>query len=159
MYNALIWGIPKTANGTIKGNIGRSISNRQKMAVVKTGGKPAVTHYKTVKTFTPGELKSPLASLIECQLETGRTHQIRVHMAFAGTPIVGDPVYGQGTSSRLASGHFKSLPKKTRDMLSGFNRQALHAKELGLIHPVTGKKMKFTCELPQDMKELIKSLQ
>ena len=92
---------------------------------------------------------------MECQLETGRTHQIRVHFAYIGHPLVGDPVYGQSTSSRLNAGQYKSLPPEVREALLGFNRQALHAKELGLVHPATGKKMKFTSELPEDMKKLI----
>jgi len=156
-YYALIWGAPKVASGTITGNIGRSMANRQKMAIVKKGGRSAVTHYKVLKTFSCG-LKSPLVSLIECKLETGRTHQIRVHFTHIGHPLVGDPVYGQSTSSRLTGGNLKSLPEKTRKALLAFNRQALHAKEIGFVHPTTGKKMHFTSELPADMKALIKAL-
>lgn len=156
-YTAVVWGEPKPLKGTVTGNIGRSTSNRQKMAVVKSGGKPAVTHYEIVESFSPGT-KTPLASLIECNLETGRTHQIRVHMAFINHPLVGDPVYGQSTQSRLNAGPSKSLPDKTREALLSFNRQALHAKELGLIHPITGKKIHFECELPGDMRELISAL-
>jgi len=159
VYNAIIWGQPKISKGTITGNIGRSMSNRQKMAVVPKGGKSAVTHYETLKNFSPGELKSPLATLVECNLETGRTHQIRVHFAFISHPLVGDPVYGQTTASRLNANIYKSLPAKTREALLAFNRQALHAKELELIHPATGKKMHFECPLPEDMKGLIKALE
>jgi 23S rRNA pseudouridine1911/1915/1917 synthase len=156
-YLALVWGKPKAAKGTITGNIGRSISNRQKMAIVKVGGKPAVTHYKVLETFQCG-LKSPLVSLVECKLETGRTHQIRVHLTHLGHPLVGDPVYGQTTASRLTGGHLKSLPAKTREALLAFNRQALHAKELVLIHPTTNKEMHFECELPADMQNLTAAL-
>jgi 23S rRNA pseudouridine1911/1915/1917 synthase len=157
-YLAVIWGQPKSLKGSISGNIGRSLSNRQKMAVLKSGGKPAVTHYRVLNIFSPGGLKSPLASLVECQLETGRTHQIRVHLAYAGHPLVGDPVYGQSTSSRLHGGHLKSLPPSMREALLAFNRQALHAKALALVHPATGKIMTFTCDLPADMQNLIERL-
>ena len=153
-YNAIVWGKPKLMAGTVTGNIGRSSSNRQKMAVVKSGGKAAVTHYKVVASY-----QLPVASLIECKLETGRTHQIRVHMAFAGHPLLGDPVYGQTTLSRLMAGPYKSMPAELREALLNFKRQALHARELGLIHPETGKAMRFECPLPGDMKELIEALE
>lgn len=158
-YIAVAWGKLDQAKGTIKGNIGRSMTNRQKMAVVPSGGKPAVTHYKTLKNFTPGNLKTPLASLVECQLETGRTHQIRVHFAYVNHPLVGDQTYSQSTQSRLNGGNFKALPDETREVLLNFKRQALHAKALELVHPATGKKMTFECELPEDMLELIAALE
>jgi len=151
-YAAVVWGVPKPAKGMITGNIGRSFSNRQKMAVVKSGGKPAVTHYRIVENF------SPLFSLVECNLETGRTHQIRVHMAHIKHPLVGDPVYGYHAKQKLAGGAYKHLPQKTKDVLLAFNRQALHAKALELVHPATGKKMQFTCALPADMERLIITL-
>lgn len=157
-YTAMVWGEPKLREGTITGNIGRSSANRQKMAVVKSGGKAAVTHYKTIETFTPAGMKSALASLIECKLETGRTHQIRVHFAFIGNALLGDPVYGQTTSSRLQSNQYKSIPASLRDALLHFKRQALHARALGLIHPDTQKAMQFACELPDDLKTLIAAL-
>ncbi len=150
-YHALVWGAPKLKSGTITGNIGRSFSNRQKMAVVPKGGKPAVTHYKILKQLGG-------VSLVECNLETGRTHQIRVHFAHIGHPLVGDQTYGQSTESRLKAGTYKSLPKSAKEALLGFSRQALHAKELGLIHPATGKAMHFKCDLPRDMKKLIEAL-
>jgi 23S rRNA pseudouridine1911/1915/1917 synthase len=158
-YAAIVWGRPKQKNGTITGNIGRSISNRQKMAVLKSGGKHAVTHYEIIESFSPGATKMPLASLIECNLETGRTHQIRVHFAHITHPLVGDPVYGQSTESRLKAGATKSLPDKTRKALLNFKRQALHARALELIHPATGKKVRFECKLPKDMQTLLKALQ
>lgn len=150
-YHAICWGVPVPAKGTITGNIGRSISNRQKMAMVKSGGKPATTHYHLREDFT-------IASLIECKLETGRTHQIRVHLTHLGHPLVGDPVYGQTTESRLKSNLSKSLPKATREALLAFNRQALHALKMGFIHPASGKAMTFEAPLPDDMRELIKVL-
>lgn len=150
-YQAVVWGAPKPKAGTITGNIGRSFSNRQKMAVVKSGGKPATTHYKTLKDFG-------VATLVECNLETGRTHQIRVHLTHLGHPLVGDQTYGQSTSQRLNARVYKSLPDKTRAALLAFDRQALHAKELTLIHPKSGKEMYFTCDLPKDLKKLIAAL-
>ena len=151
VYQALVWGVPKQKSGTITANIGRSFSNRQKMAVVPKGGKPAVTHYKVLEDFG-------FASLLECKLETGRTHQIRVHLTHLGHPLVGDPVYGQPTSQRLQAKALKALPEKTRAALLKFNRQALHAKEIAFIHPASGKELRFSCDPPKDMKQLIKAL-
>ncbi|MDE3060763.1 MAG: RluA family pseudouridine synthase [Pseudomonadota bacterium] len=158
-YYAVVWGVPKPLKGTITGNIGRSLGNRQKMAVLKKGGKPAATHYKVIETFSPGGGKTPIASLVECQLETGRTHQIRVHFSFIGHALVGDPAYGQSTQSRLGATAYKSLPAKTRKALLDFHRQALHAREMEFVHPATGRKMQFEAKLPEDMKALIKALQ
>lgn len=152
-YNALVWGTPKASAGTITGNIARSPSNRQKMAVVKTGGKEAVSHYRVLEQFYDGAI-----SLVECKLETGRTHQIRVHFAHIGHALVGDPVYGQSTGSRLLSNPYKSMPAEVKNALSRFTRQALHARELGLIHPATDEAMRFACELPEDMEQLINAL-
>jgi 23S rRNA pseudouridine1911/1915/1917 synthase len=161
-YLALVWGAPKNLSGTITGNIGRSPANRQKMTVVKTGGKEAVTHYKVLSAecrVQSKEKNSALFALLECNLETGRTHQIRVHLTHIGHPLVGDPVYGQPTKQRLSANIYKSLPKEIRDALLAFNRQALHAKALELVHPVTGEKMKFSVELPEDMTNLLRFLE
>ena len=158
-YLALVWGKPKVAEGTITANIGRSLGNRQKMAVVPKGGKPAVTHYKVIKTFSPGDLKTPLVSLVECRLETGRTHQIRVHFAYIGHALVGDQTYGQSTASRLNANAYKSLPAKIKKALLSFTRQALHAAQIEFVHPATAKTMHFEVSLPEDMKKLIKALQ
>lgn len=149
-YTALVWGAPNPPAGSVDAPIGRSPKNRQKMAVVKDG-KEAVTHYKTVQRFVIGEL--PLITLIECKLESGRTHQIRVHMQHIGYPLVGDPLYG---------GQKRKLPKSTsdslREMLDGFPRQALHAAKLEFIHPKTDKLMEIQAELPEDMAGLVKRL-
>lgn len=153
-YNAILWGIPKTLSGTIKGNIGRSPTNRQKMAVVKLGGKPAVTHFSLLNNYHSG-----LFSLVECRLETGRTHQIRVHFLQNGNPLVGDPTYGMTTQSRLNQNIYKHLPDEVVAGLRGFQRQALHARKLRLIHPITEQKMEFSCELPADMQELLRVIE
>ena len=149
-YAALIWGVPLIKKGTITGNIGRSPRDRKKMAVLRTGGKAATTHYKIVTSY-----ESPVISLVECQLETGRTHQIRVHFSHAGHALVGDPVYGQSTASRLKN---VRVDEKIKTALLAFNRQALHAKALELVHPATDELMQFSCDLPDDMQQLMDTL-
>ena len=140
-YLAIATGRPLPANGTVDAALGRSSTNRKKMAVVAEGrGKRAVTHYRTIEP-----LKN--ATLVECQLETGRTHQVRVHMAHIGHPLVGDPVYGRAKKPL-------SEVLKARN----FVRQALHAAHLGFIHPVTGNRIALDSTLPQDMRELIDEL-
>ena len=131
-YQALVRGIVE-AGGTVDSPIGRHPTARTKMAVVRSG-KPARTHYRVVERFVD-------CTLVECALDTGRTHQIRVHMNSIGHPLVGDPVYGGG-ASRVPIG-------------PAFHRQALHARRLGLVHPLTGKSMQWKSELPEDMAELI----
>ncbi|MGV1682593.1 RluA family pseudouridine synthase [Sphingopyxis sp. NJF-3] len=140
-YLALATGRPMPANGTVDAALGRSSANRKKMAVVPAGrGKHAITHYRTIEPLAG-------ATLVECRLETGRTHQVRVHMAHIGHPLVGDPVYGRAR-------------KPLSDVLKarGFARQALHAAHLGFIHPATGNRIALDSELPQDMRELIDEL-
>ncbi len=136
VYQAIVYGF-SPPSGTVQGNIGRSPSNRQKMAIVTQGGKPAVTHFHLIKPLFNGK-----ASLIECRLETGRTHQIRVHMTSIKHPLVGDKTYG-------------NAPKGTPEILRIFPRQALHAAQLGFIHPRTGKKLLFKAPLPLDMQLLL----
>lgn len=133
VYRAIVWGVPRERAGTIDGALGRSPFNRQKIAVLRVGGKPARTHYKVIETF------GTTASLIECRLETGRTHQIRVHMAHIGHPLVGDPVYGR--------------PRTIPGLTLGISRQALHAAVLGFHHPGTDKPMRFESVLPEDFTE------
>lgn len=145
-YLALVWGVLLPLAGEISGNIGRSRSNRQKMAVVASGGKPAITRYKVLKEW------QGLASLVECRLATGRTHQIRVHLAAKGHPLVGDRVYGSGRQARRAAGPAGAA-------LARFPRQALHAYRLGFVHPVTGERLGFESELPADMAELLRELE
>ncbi len=140
-YLAIATGRPMPANGTVEAALGRSSVNRKKMAVVEPGrGKHAITHYRTIEPLRD-------ATLVECRLETGRTHQVRVHMAHIGHPLVGDPVYGRAR-------------KPLSDLLKArhFARQALHAAHLGFIHPVTGNSIALDSELPADMRELIDEL-
>ncbi len=147
-YQALVWGTPKNETGTIIGNIGRSLKNRQVFTVFPKGdrGKEAVTHYTLLKSLD-------YVSLLECALETGRTHQIRVHMKYINHPVFNDSNYGgdqilRGTTftkyKQFVQNCFKLLP-----------RQALHAKTLGFIHPTKKEKMLFDSELPEDMAQVI----
>jgi len=150
VYEALIWGSLKPKNGKINEKISRSIKNRQLMAVRKEKGKVAITNYKTIKVFQ--NLNLPKISLIECYLETGRTHQIRVHMNFKGNPILGDKSYGKTKRK------YKKIDLNIEKKINNFNRQALHAKSLSFIHPVTKKEISFKAKRPDDFDNLIKSL-
>ena len=143
VYVAFTRGAPWPHKGTIEGAIARSSHDRKKMALVKSGGRHAITHYKVVKTFGPSD--KPLAARLECRLETGRTHQIRVHLASRGTPCLGDPVYGSGGPSATVRAAMEAV---------GLTRQALHAAVLGFVHPVTGETLRFESPLPADMAQL-----
>ena len=151
-YEAIVWGALKPSSGKINENISRSTKNRQLMAVIKdkSKGKSAVTNYKTLKTFKNSNL--PKISFIECKLETGRTHQIRVHMNFKGNPILGDKSYGKSRKK------FKNIDLKIEKEINNFKRQALHARSLGFVHPVTEKEMFFEAKRPKDFDVLIKNL-
>lgn len=141
VYLALTAGRPVPLAGTVRGAIARSPANRKKMALVEDGrGKHAVTHYRTLDPLDG-------AALVECRLETGRTHQVRVHMSSIGHPLLGDPVYGR-------------TPARLRPLLAEleFRRQALHAAELGFIHPVTNQRLHWRSELPADLRELLMAL-
>ena len=140
-YLAIVSGVPRTAGGTIDAPLARSSANRKKMAVVAEGrGKRAVTRWKRLDLLRD-------AALVECRLETGRTHQVRVHMASIGHPLIGDPFYG---------GSGKVHRKLLNDL--GFHRQALHAATLGFIHPVTKLRLSFESGMPPDMQELFTAL-
>ena len=143
VYVALVRGAPTPVSGTIQSRLGRSTHDRKKIAVLKTGGREAITHYRTERTFGPPG--KPTAARISCQLETGRTHQIRVHMASKGTPCLGDPVYGSGPPAG---------PVREAVAEAGLKRQALHAAVLGFVHPVTGERLRFESPLPADMAQL-----
>ncbi len=146
-YLALCWGVPSPSEGTIEGAIGRDPRDRKRMAVVTRGGKAALTHYRVRRAWQAG------VALVECRLATGRTHQIRVHMAAAGHPIVGDPVY-----LRRVPAAAKVLPPGLRGTLLDFPRQALHAAVLGFTHPRTREALRFETPLPADFAALIGAL-
>ena len=148
MYLALTRGAPHPVVGTIQTRLGRSPGDRKKMAVLKTGGREAVTHYRVEKLFGPPD--KPLAARVACRLETGRTHQIRVHLASKGSPCLGDPVYGAGAPA---------APVKAAIQAIGFARQALHAAVLGFVHPITGETLRFETPLPPDMAALQSALE
>jgi 23S rRNA pseudouridine1911/1915/1917 synthase len=138
-YLAIVSGVPAKAEGTIDAPLARSPHNRKKIAIMPRG-KRAVTHWKRLELLND-------AALVECRLETGRTHQVRVHMASIGHPLIGDPVYGRGKS-----GHRKLLNQLD------FKRQALHAAHLGFVHPVTKGRLSFDSALPSDMQELFSAI-
>ncbi len=149
-YLALAWGAPMPARGVIDAPLDRDARNRLKRAVVKSGGRPALTRYKTQERF-PGDITKPaIAALVRCRLETGRTHQIRVHMAHLGHPLIGDRVYGAGFATKT-----ETLPARLANRVQKFRRQALHATILDFAHPVTGEIMKFESPPPLDMANLI----
>ncbi|HEX8620756.1 MAG TPA: pseudouridine synthase, partial [Allosphingosinicella sp.] len=144
-YRAVVAGLPSPLAGTIDAPLARSSANRQKMAIVDAKedggrGKRAVTHYKVLRPLRD-------SALVECRLETGRTHQVRVHMTSIGHPLLGDPAYGR---TRTA---LRELLKRL-----GFERQALHAAELGFIHPVTSAPLSFKSDVPSDMQQLLSAL-
>jgi 23S rRNA pseudouridine1911/1915/1917 synthase len=154
-YGAMVWGVPAPAAGEIVGNIGRSPINRKKMAVVaETRGRPAVTRYRVERRFGAGTIA---AALIECRLLTGRTHQIRVHLAHIGHPLIGDPAYGTRTGRRHT--HSAGRTGSAGTAIAEFPRQALHARLLGFIHPVTGERLGFESPLPADMAGLLANLE
>ena len=149
-YQALVWGAPRPRRGEITGCIGRDPSHRKRMAVVRRGGKPATTGYRVLAAYGRDE---PIASLIVCRLTTGRTHQIRVHLASIGHPVIGDPTYGRAHGRRLAA-----LPAAVQGRLKALARQALHAKLIGFQHPRTQERLQFCSKLPNDISVLIGDL-
>lgn len=149
-YLALVWGAPSRPQGTIDAPIGRHPTSRTKMAVLPGKGREAVTHWRVLETF--GRKDTPLASLIECTLETGRTHQVRVHLAHIGHPLIGDPLYGKGFKSKL-----RKLPEKLQGKIAALPRQALHAAHLAFLHPVRGTLLKFNSTLPGDLSEIVEA--
>ncbi len=166
-YRAIVWGAPSAADprlagvkgvtfepgGVIRisGNIARHKTDRKRMAVVTNAGRHAITRTRVLQSFGPSE--KPVASLVDCWLETGRTHQIRVHMTYAGHALVGDPVYG----SRRAIPK-NAIPEAGAEALRAFSRQALHAATLGFVHPISKENMEFSADLPADMKSVLSAL-
>ena len=150
-YEALVWGVPHPRKGTIDAALGRKPQQRQKIAVLAEGGREAVTHYEVLELFGPAN--APLAARVKCTLETGRTHQIRVHMAHGGHPLIGDPLYGSGFRTKSLI-----LPENSRKKLQELTRQALHACVLGFEHPEGKESMRFESDLPDDISRTIKCL-
>ncbi|MDJ1407345.1 MAG: RluA family pseudouridine synthase [Candidatus Midichloria sp.] len=144
-YTALVFGALNPLSGRIETNIGRSTPDRTKMMVMKSGGKLAITHYSTLNIFADNAL-----SLVHIELETGRTHQIRVHMSYKKNPIVGDRQYIAGHNHAM-----KGIDSKIKELIKNFPRQALHSKSLKFLHPITNSRMSFECALPPDMAKLI----
>ena len=144
-YMAFVWGAPDRARGVIDAPVGRHATHRERMAVVPAArGREAVTHFETLEDFG-------VAALVGCRLETGRTHQIRVHMAHIGHPLIGDATYGAGFKTKSAL-----LTPDARAAVAALGRQALHAATLGFEHPVTREEMLFESPLPKDL-ELLRS--
>ncbi|MER9892240.1 RluA family pseudouridine synthase [Mesorhizobium sp. M0119] len=151
-YLALVWGIPARPTGTVDAPLGRA-ADRVRRAVVPQGrddARHAITHFTVVERFGEQQQEFATASLVECRLETGRTHQIRVHMAHIGHPVIGDPEYGQAFRTKA-----NRLPEPLRSKVKAFPRQALHARLLAFRHPDTHLAMRFEAPIPWDMEELV----
>ncbi|MET0746437.1 MAG: RluA family pseudouridine synthase [Microvirga sp.] len=150
-YAALVWGVPERRHGTIAAALARGLHNREKITVVPEGsGRGAITHYAVLEDL-PRE--APVVSLVRCTLETGRTHQIRVHMAHLGHPLLGDGLYGSGFKTKASR-----LDPGQRTALETLGRQALHAEVLGFAHPRTGEFLRFESALPEDLQGLLDAL-
>ena len=152
-YGALVWGVPPRMTGRIDAPLGRATHNRTQRAVVgeaRDDARHAVTNYTVMERYAMKEDGTAAASLVECRLETGRTHQIRVHMAHIGHPLVGDQDYGRAFMTKA-----NRLPEPLRSTVRGFGRQALHARLLAFRHPETGQLCRFEAPFPADMRELL----
>ncbi len=147
VYQAVVWGVPSPSAGTVHTHIGRHPKDRKKMAVLKTSGKEAITHYRLLERL------GAAASMVECRLETGRTHQIRVHMTHLGYPIIGDAMYKKNIANYL-----EKLTEDQRVSVEALKRQALHALKLGFTHPISGEWVEYTSALPNDIVSVIDAL-
>ncbi len=151
-YLAVVWGAPERTSGVVEAPIARHAHARERMTVARAG-REAITHWRVEATYGADKAGKPIAALVRCRLETGRTHQIRVHMAHIGHPLIGDRVYGAGFRTKAAQ-----LPEKARKAVESFPRQALHAARLALPHPVSGEFLDFASEPPADLRSLIREL-
>jgi 23S rRNA pseudouridine1911/1915/1917 synthase len=150
-YLAILWGVPERRRGTVEAALARSTHNREKIVVVgEDRGRYAITHYEVLEGLPPA---NPIASLVRCELETGRTHQIRVHMAHLGHPLLGDATYGSGFKTKA-----NRLSEPQKEALNALKRQALHAAILGFEHPRSGEFMRFESPLPVGMAALLQAL-
>jgi len=153
-YRAIAWGAPERPRGTIDAPLARSAANRTKITVVRAGaGRRSVTRYEVLERFAASGAAKPAASLLRLVLETGRTHQVRVHLGHIGHPLLGDMTYGAGFKASA-----RQLSAETQTALAALGRQALHAAELAFVHPVNGKRLEFTSPLPPDMARLVAAL-
>ena len=155
-YRAIAWGAPERTRGSIEAHLARSAANRTKIAVVRAeaaSARRAVTHYEVLERFGAAGGGKPVASLLRLVLETGRTHQVRVHLAHIGHPLLGDPTYGAGHKASA-----RRLGPQAQAALEALGRQALHAAELAFVHPVSGKRLAFESPLPADMARLVTAL-
>ncbi len=149
LYLALVYGSPELKAGTIKTFVAKDFHDHTKMVITKGTGKEAITHYVVYEEIAENKF-----SLIECKLDTGRTHQIRIHLNYKGFPVVGDPVYNSSKAKYLSR-----MDEETKKIVSSFPRQALHAYRLEFTHPITEEIMEFEIDLPEDMKELCQKLE
>lgn len=157
LYHAVVWGCPRSMDGVVEGNLGRNPFDRKRMAVLRGQGKPARTHYRVLEKFGcgAGDKTRPFAALLALRLETGRTHQIRVHLAHIGHPLIGDPVYGRNRQPPRAK---TPEEQSAYGSAAEFPRQALHAGVLGFFHPVKQVKMRFESAWPDDFARLVNGL-
>jgi len=149
-YHAIVWGAPNTASGTIEGNIGRSPRNRKKMAIVTRGGKTALTRWR-IERRLGSNTSAPAASVLECRLATGRTHQIRVHLTHRMMPVIGDSVYG----GRLTPARRRAVGEDAEAAINSMTRHALDAYSIGFIHPGSGEAHHYSHDFPKELKHLI----
>ena len=153
-YLAIAWGAPQRPRGSIEASLARSQTNRTRIAVSSGGsGRRAVTHYEVLERYGAGQ-STAIASLLALTLETGRTHQVRVHLAHIGHPLLGDMTYGSGFKASA-----RRLGAEAQSALAALGRQALHAAELGFVHPASRKRLRFSSEMPADMARLAEALQ
>ena len=156
VYHAVVWGCPRAREGVVEGNLGRNPFDRKRMAVLRGQGKPARTHYRVLEKWGGDEeLTRAFAALLDCRLETGRTHQIRVHLAHIGHPLIGDSVYGRSRRPPRAK---TAIEQHAFEAADNFPRQALHAGVLGFFHPAKQSKMRFQSPWPQDFANLVNAL-